>query len=46
MEQLNKVPEKGDSFEYEELSITVVATDSRRATKIDVICKKPLTTTM
>ena len=46
MEQLNKVPEKGDSFEYEELSITVVETDSRRATKIDVICKKPLTTTM
>ena len=46
MEQLNKVPEKGDCFEYEELSITVVETDSRRATKIDVICKKPLTTTM
>ena len=46
MEQLNKVPEKGDSFEYEELSITVVETDSRRATKIDVICKKPLTTTI
>ena len=44
MEQLGKVPEKGDKFEYEELNITVFETDSRRATKIDVICKKPLTT--
>lgn len=44
MEQLGKVPEKGDKFEYEELDITVFETDSRRATKIDVICKKPLTT--
>lgn len=46
MEQLDKVPEKGDTFEYEELAVTVIETDSRRATKIDVICKKPLTTTM
>ncbi len=44
MEQLDKVPEKGDKFEFEELDITVFETDSRRATKIDVICKKPLTT--
>lgn len=44
MEQLGKVPEKGDRFEYEMLDITVFETDSRRATKIDVICKKPLTT--
>lgn len=44
MEQLGKVPEKGDKFEYEMLDITVFETDSRRATKIDVICKKPLTT--
>lgn len=46
MEQLGKVPEKGDTFEYDELSITVFETDSRRVTKIDVICKKPLTTTL
>lgn len=44
MEQLDKVPENGDKFEFEELDITVFETDSRRATKIDVICKKPLTT--
>ena len=46
MEQLGKVPEKGDKFEYEMLDITVFETDSRRATKIDVICKKPLTSNM
>ena len=44
MEQLDKVPEKGDKFNFEELDITVIETDSRRATKIDVICNKPLTT--
>ncbi len=43
MEQLGKVPEKGDKFEYEQLDVTVYETDSRRATKIDVICKKTLT---
>lgn len=46
MEQLGKIPEKGDTFEYDELAITVFETDSRRVTKIDVICKKPLTTTL
>ncbi len=44
MEQLDKIPEKNDKFEFEELEITVIETDSRRATKVDVICKKPLTT--
>ena len=44
MEQLDKVPEKGDKFTFEELDITVIETDSRRATKIDVVWKKPLTT--
>ena len=44
MEQLDKIPEKGDRFEFEELEITVVETDSRRATKINVICNKTLTT--
>ena len=44
MEQLDKIPEKDDKFEFEELEITVIETDSRRATKVEVICKKPLTT--
>jgi len=44
MEQLDKVPEKGDKFEFEDLEITVSETDSRRATKIEVICNKALTT--
>lgn len=44
MEQLNKVPERDDKFEFEELEITVIETDSRRATKVCVICKKALTT--
>ncbi|MBR5518055.1 MAG: HlyC/CorC family transporter [Clostridia bacterium] len=44
MEQLDKIPEKGDKFTFEELDITVIETDSRRATKIDVVWKKPLTT--
>ena len=44
MEQLDKVPEKGDKFTFEELDITVIETDSRRATKIDVVWKKTLTT--
>lgn len=44
MEQLDKIPEKGDKFQFEELDISVFETDSRRATKIDVICKKTLTT--
>ena len=44
MEQLDKIPEKDDKFSFEDLEITVIETDSRRATKVDVICNKPLTT--
>ncbi len=40
MEQLGKVPESGDSFEYECLSVSVVETDGQRVTFIDVE-KKP-----
>ncbi|MDD6322009.1 MAG: hemolysin family protein [Firmicutes bacterium] len=40
MEQLGKVPEAGDSFEYECLSVSVVETDGQRVTFIDVE-KKP-----
>ena len=44
IEELVKVFVKVDEELLEELDITVFETDSRRATKIDVICKKPLTT--
>ena len=40
MEQLGKVPEAGDSFEIECLSVSVVETDGQRVTFIDVE-KKP-----
>ena len=40
MEQLGKVPEAGDSFEFECLSVSVVDTDGQRVTFIDVE-KKP-----
>ncbi|MDY2906404.1 MAG: hemolysin family protein [Eubacteriales bacterium] len=40
MEQLGKVPEAGDSFEFECLSVSVVETDGQRVTFIDVE-KKP-----
>lgn len=36
MEQLGKVPEAGDSFEFECLSVSVVETDGQRVTFIDV----------
>jgi len=38
MEQLDKVPEVGDSFVYEYLSVTVTETDYHRVTKIN--CEK------
>ena len=37
MEQLGKIPEAGDFFEYENLSIKVFETDGQRVTFIDVI---------
>lgn len=40
MEQLGKVPEAGDSFEFDCLSVSVVETDGQRVTFIDVE-KKP-----
>lgn len=40
MEQLGKVPEAGDSFEFECLYVSVVETDGQRVTFIDVE-KKP-----
>ncbi len=37
MERLGKVPEKGDKFDYENLSITVMETDEKRASLIKVV---------
>ena len=37
MEQLGKIAEKGDSFEFDDLSITICETDSHRVTKIKVV---------
>lgn len=39
MEVLNKIPEKGESFEYENLELTVSETESHRITRIDVVTK-------
>lgn len=36
IQELGKIPEKGDSFTYENLSITVTKTDSRRVLEIGV----------
>ena len=36
MEQLSKIPEVGDSFDFENLSITVTETESHRVTEVTV----------
>ncbi len=40
MEQLGKIPENGDGFEYDNLEITVSKTESHRVTQITVIIKE------
>lgn len=37
MEQLGKIPENGESFEFENMHVTVMETDSHRVTKIRVV---------
>ncbi len=37
MEQLGKIPENGEFFEFENLKVTVVETDSHRVTTLEVI---------
>ncbi|MBQ3225772.1 MAG: HlyC/CorC family transporter [Clostridia bacterium] len=37
MEQLGKIPENGDSFTYENLTVTVTETDSHRVTQVEVV---------
>lgn len=41
IEQLDKIPSEGDSFVYENLSVTVSKTDSRRVLEITVTVEKP-----
>ncbi|MBQ2841143.1 MAG: HlyC/CorC family transporter [Oscillospiraceae bacterium] len=40
MEQLGKIPENGESFEFENLNITITETDSHRVTQITVLKKE------
>ncbi|MDR1669721.1 MAG: hemolysin family protein [Oscillospiraceae bacterium] len=40
MDKLGKIPEKGDSFEYENLLITVTAVDQRKALECTVTVKQ------
>ncbi len=44
MEQLGKIPEAGDKFEFENLDITITETDSHRVTYINVLRKEPIET--
>ncbi len=41
MEQLGKIPNEGDHFEYENLLVTVTVTDSRRVLEIEVCVQQP-----
>lgn len=40
MEQLGKIPENGESFTYENISVTVIETDSHRVTKVKVVVEQ------
>ena len=42
MEQLGKMPEVGDKFEFENLEITITETDSHRVTCIRVFQREPV----
>jgi len=37
MERLGKIPDEGDSFAWENLSVTVTKTDGRRVLEIEVV---------
>lgn len=41
MEQLGRIPEIGDKFEYQNLDIAITGTDSHRVTQIKVFRKEP-----
>ena len=38
MEKLEKVPEKGESFDYENMTVTVAKVDNHRIEEVKVIC--------
>ena len=40
MEQLGKIPENGERFTYENISVTVIETDSHRVTKVKVVVEQ------
>ena len=40
MEQMGKIPENGESFEFENLHVTITQTDSHRVTQITVLQKE------
>jgi len=40
LENIDKMPQAGDKFEYENLSVTVTETDIHRVTKILVVCNE------
>ena len=37
MECLGKIPETGDNFEYENLKVSILETDSHRVTLVEVV---------
>ncbi len=39
MEKLEKVPEKGESFDYENMTITVAKVDNHRIDEVKVVCR-------
>ena len=41
MEQIGQLPEAGDSFKYENLTITVTETDGRRVAFVEVFREEP-----
>ena len=41
MEELGHIPEKGETFEYENLCVEVTDTDSRRVVEIKVVVTAP-----
>ena len=42
MEQLERIPETQDSFEYENLVVTVLTMDERRVDRVSVEVREPV----
>ena len=45
MEQLERIPEAQDSFEYENLVVTVLSMDERRVDRVSVEVREPVAAT-